>query len=441
MKTVLLSFLYRFLAFCARIYIRRHSIYIIAITGSVGKTSCRLIISEVLKQVQESIPGEDTETKEIFRIYTSPENYNSELGLVFSVFGVEKYHPSFVNLFKLSVKIFFQALFGKKNTDILIAEYGIDAPRDMDKLLRVAVPDITVLTKLDAVHSGNFPGGVREYWAEKWKLLLKTPGKVYVNLQDSYSQEQYYLLSDYIEIGDETEKNFDLIKDDEYTVKMKFYYKGKNISLNLIGEDNMVYTKLGLDIATDLGFELTEKGYDFNFKLQAGRFSFFKKGESIYIDSSYNAAPESVKLALKNTFLLQKKIFSDYKIITVLGDMRELGDISEEAHRDIAEHLYKTDAIYTVGPLMYEYLIPELKNIKYKGSITSSLSARDIGKKLKKYLKNNNTEKYLILFKGSQNTIYTEEALAELLIKSEYKKLPRQSKAWKAKKEEFFREV
>lgn len=434
MKHIILQILYRFLALCARIYIRRHHIYIIAVTGSVGKTSCRMVVSEILKQLQV------TQGKKL-DIYTSPQNYNSELGLVFSVFQIEEYHPSIKNLSKISLQIFCKALFSGKNTDILIAEYGIDSPWDMEKLLRVACPDISVLTKLDGVHSGNFPWWLRQYWAEKWKLLLATSGKVYVNLQDEYSVENHYLLQNYSEIADETEKNFELIEDMRDVVKMKFFYQGKEISLNLIGEDNLVYTKLALDIASSLGIELPKTSYDFYLTLQPWRFSFFKKWEHILIDSSYNAAPESMKLALKNTFLLQKKLFSDYKVITVLGDMRELGDISDLAHRELAHHLLKVPTIYTVWPQMYEYLVPELKSLWYTWTLTSSLSARDIGKKLKKFLTENPWEKYIILFKGSQNTIYTEEVLAELLPKSEHKKLPRQSEAWKTKKEEFFRGV
>ena len=54
MKQKLLKILYRFLAYCARIYISRNKIQVIAITGSVGKTSCRMVVSEVLEQIHIS---------------------------------------------------------------------------------------------------------------------------------------------------------------------------------------------------------------------------------------------------------------------------------------------------------------------------------------------------------------------------------------------------
>lgn len=211
MKQKLLNILYRFLAFCARIYISRHKIQVIAITGSVGKTSCRMVVSEVLEQLNSQK-----------KIYTSPKNYNSELGLVFSVFQIEDYHPSTKNLLKLSGSIFWKALFGVKNTDIFVAEYGIDSPRDMEHLLRVAVPDIAVLTKLDSVHSVNFPGGVEEYWQEKWKLLFAAKKKVYLNLSDDFSKKHQELLGNFGEIFSEQKNNFELRKDEQDIARWYF---------------------------------------------------------------------------------------------------------------------------------------------------------------------------------------------------------------------------
>jgi UDP-N-acetylmuramyl pentapeptide synthase len=115
MKQKLLKILYRFLAFCARVYLMRTKPFVIGVTGSVGKTNCREVITQVLQQIQ----GEK-------KIYTSPKNYNSELGLVFSIFEIEDYEPGIKNLLKLSLEIFKKSLFQKKQYDILVAEYGID---------------------------------------------------------------------------------------------------------------------------------------------------------------------------------------------------------------------------------------------------------------------------------------------------------------------------
>jgi len=216
MKQKLLKILYKFLAFCARIYLWRTKPFVIGITGSVGKTCCRDVITQVLEQVQ------DTRV-----IYTSPKNYNSELGLIFSIFRIESYNPSFKNLLKISWDIFKKSLLGKKKHDILVAEYGIDAPGDMDFLLGIMKPDIAIITKLDYVHSDNFPTGVNQY-------------------------------------------------------------------------------------------DTRRAHYDFNFNLQPGRFSIFQSDENIFIDSSYNAGPESMKKVIENTKLVQSELYPHHKIIYVL---------------------------------------------------------------------------------------------------------------------------
>ena len=184
MKQKLLKILYKFLAFCARIYLWRTKPFVIGITGSVGKTCCRDVITQVLEQVQ------DTRV-----IYTSPKNYNSELGLIFSIFRIESYNPSFKNLLKISWDIFKKSLLGKKKHDILVAEYGIDAPGDMDFLLGIMKPDIAIITKLDYVHSDNFPTGVNQYWGDKFKLLLSAKIKSYYNAQDDFTLNNIELLS------------------------------------------------------------------------------------------------------------------------------------------------------------------------------------------------------------------------------------------------------
>jgi len=102
MKKYIYNFLLKNLRFFTKIYLWRTKPYVIGVTGSVGKTSCRMIITQVLQKVQ-SVPvplGTGTRI-----IYTSPKNYNSELGLIFSIFQIEEYEPSMKNLFKILLKI------------------------------------------------------------------------------------------------------------------------------------------------------------------------------------------------------------------------------------------------------------------------------------------------------------------------------------------------
>lgn len=429
MKQKLLKILYRFLAFCARIYLIRTKPLVIWVTGSVGKTNCRQVITQILQQIQsEKI------------IYTSPKNYNSELWLIFSIFQIEEYNPSMKNLLKISWDIFKRSVLQKKQYDILVAEYGIDSSWDMDFLLTIMIPDIGIITKLDSVHSDNFERGITELWEDKFKLILATKKKSYCNSQDNFLVDHEHLLSK------PHEKTFiktpkSKLEKSENWLKQKFIYTKKNISINLLWEENIEYTILWLKIAEDIWVKISEKQYVFDYTLQPGRFSIFERNENIFIDSSYNAGPESMKKIITNTQLIQKELYPDHKIIYILWDMREIGDEKKQAHEDLFPLIFDSSAIMMIGPDMYQYLLPKLKENNFSGDIHSSLSSREVGKYLKKYLRDNAENTYVILFKGSQNTIFTEEALAPQLLKSQQKNLPRQSEDWKRKKEYFFKNL
>lgn len=429
MKHRILKIICHFLAICTRFYLWRTKPFVIGVTGSVGKTSCRTIIAQVLSQIgQEKV------------VYSSPKNFNSELWLIFSIFKIESYTPSIKNLILLSLKILKDSLFWKKKYDILVAEYGIDSPGDMDFLISVMKPDIGIITKLDSVHSDNFPWGTDELWRDKFKLLLSTKWKTYSNAGDVYLQEHASFLSQNSYIFTWEEKTI-LLSHENSALKQSFLWNKKDISINLIGEESVEYTCLALDIATDIGFDFSERSYSFEFFQQEWRFSIFERNKNVFIDSSYNAGPNSMKQVIENTKKFQQGVYPDASIIYVLWDMREIGDIRIRAHEEIASHILAAACVFTVGPEMYNYMIPKLKELWYTGEIHSSLSSRDIWKKLKSYLKNHDQTEHVVLFKGSQNTIFVEEALSAQLTVVQRKKLPRQSQDWLEKKEGFFKNL
>lgn len=426
MKQKIYKILLQILRFLTKLYLWRVKPFTIWITWSVWKTSCRTIVSQVLKQLESDK-----------LIYTSPKNYNSELWLIFSIFQIEEYSPSIKSLLLLSFKIFKQSIFSPKKYDILIAEYGIDSPGDMDFLISVLRPDIWIITQLDAVHAGNFPRGVEQYWTDKIKLLVSSKTKCFYNPWDVIVQESLWLLPQPEAYWEKNISSTFLFRDGEFF--QEFQYRKKSISINLIGEENVSYTLLSIKLAEYIWYPLSKNEYTFYFQQAPGRFSIYEKSENIFVDSTYNASPKSMHLAIKNTLSIQKKVFPNKKLIFVLWDMRELWDTSETAHEDLVEYVSDSSAIFTVWPEMYQFFIPKLQQAHYKWEVHSSLSSREIAKKLKTYLTNNNISNYIILFKGSQNTIFMEESLLPLLTVSQRKNLVRQSVDWKRKKDIYFK--
>jgi len=419
MKKKVLIILQKFLGLCARIYLKKNKTFIIWITWSVWKTSCRMIVSQTLGQILKDK-----------KVYSSPRNFNSELGLVFSIFEIEKYSPSFLNLIKKTRRILFKTIFNKSSYDILVLEYWVDKPRDMDFLIDIVVPDISVFTKLDSIHEENFEN-IKAIWDEKFKLMKRTKSMVYLNFKDEYCKNNFsWILGDKKLYNNKDFKvsNWSRVQSESgLKIKSSFELWEHKIETNTIWEENFMYICIWLDIVKKINSEIKIKNnLKLNYKMQAGRFSLFNWiNNSILIDSSYNAWPESMKKMIENTIKLRDEVFIDYKLWFVIWDMRELWKDSDKLHKKIGKTLDKYDLVYTVWKEMK-------KNLKKENSF---LSSKEAWLKLKDFLKISN-DKYLILFKWSQNTIFIEEALKQVL---ENEKdaivLVRQSNYWMKQKE------
>lgn len=99
MKSFLLFQYYKLLGYFARKYLKKWQPIVIGINGSVGKTSCRTILDEVLQ----------THLGDQLSIYTSPKNFNGELGMSLSIFKITEWTPSLQGMFS-TIKIILSLL-------------------------------------------------------------------------------------------------------------------------------------------------------------------------------------------------------------------------------------------------------------------------------------------------------------------------------------------
>ncbi len=455
MKNKLLNLYYRLLGLLASRYLRKHKAYIIWINWSVGKTSCRMIIAQTL---QKFLTWKT--------VYTSSKNFNWELGLSLSVFQIEKWDPNIFCLIKTLFKSVFKLFFWRKPYDIIILEYGIDRPLEMEFLIKIAKPHIGVFTAIDAVHSEQF-GNPAEIAKEEVKMIKNTLEIAFLNESDMYAmnlknnikidgfvyQTQWSESSADIKIISSKFNFVDWKIISDVDLDLKWYKYA--VQTNLMWKPNYGYIWVSLMILDILNYKFKtnpqsasqpaplkkEHNLELDYKLQPGRFSVFEWIEnSIIFDSSYNASPLSVRKIIDSVCAIKRELFPDRKVWIVLGDMRELGDLTEKEHRLLAGYVSQfADKVFLVWKQMCEHLADELDKVWYDKSLIYKFDKSNEAWKIIKNALKEAGDEILLICKWSQNTIFLEETVKMLLKNPEDEQyLTRQSKWRINKKNKFF---
>ena len=335
----------------AKIILAKYRPKIIGITGSVGKTSAKEAIFAVLKDK--------------FNSRRSVKNYNNEIGLPLTVIGADSPGKSIIGwvlvFLKASKLIFFK---DKNYPKILILEMGIDRPGDMDYLLKIAKPDIGVLTFVGSVHLEYF-ASKEKLRQEKAKLIenIKKFGYAIINYDNEGSRKSINeSRSKVITYGLDEKSNLQACE-----IRFSFEEAGKNflqginfkiiydgaatpvLLPNVLGVNAIYAALVGVATGIALGMNMIEISQSLrNFVSPKGRMNIIKgvKNTTI-IDDTYNSEPQSAIAALG----ILKRIPAKNRKIAVLGDMLELGKYSEEGHREVGKYLFKmgVDKLILVG--------------------------------------------------------------------------------------------
>jgi UDP-N-acetylmuramyl pentapeptide synthase len=134
---------------------------------------------------------------------------------------------------------------------------------------------------------------------------------------------------------------------------------------------------------------------------------------------------------------IRTQLFPTSEIRLILGDMRELGDLTEPEHRQLASEVSQVaDRVYLLGQWMRQYLADELVKMHFdEKKLFIATRLQTLSQALEEQLQQHTTPLPLLVFKGSQNTIFLEEAVKHFLLdKADEKLLTRQSYFWKQKK-------
>lgn len=348
------SILQKILAVLARATIRKYKPIIIGITGSVGKTSTREAIFAVLKKR--------------YLVRQGKKSFNTEIGFPLAILGMDYYHKKIWKwlsaIFGAAFRIYFSR---EKYPEMLILEYGVEYPRDMDYLLSIAKPNIAVVTAIgDVPVHVEFFKDPEEVIVEKAKLVTAVPDGGYVILNhDDYAvydmkdkTKAKVLTFGFEEHANLRIMNYELrITKDEKSgdipegISFKIQHKGNTVPFRMsgaFGEPQAYAVAAAAAVGIALGLNLVEISEAIkDYAPPAGRLRLIKGIKNSFIlDDTYNAAPEAMRAALDTLKSLPGK-----RKIAILGDMLEIGKYTEQVHRAMGDRVAGfVDLLITVGP-------------------------------------------------------------------------------------------
>ncbi len=422
----------------ASVIIRIYHPDIVAITGSVGKTSTK----EAIYAVLHNKPRFPSHLKKQWRVWKAKGNLNNEMGLPLAIIKdweekdlkiVSREQPvgtrrtaKFFFWLKAIIDGLTRIIFICRRfyAEILVLEYGADRPGDIKYLLQIARPKIGVITAIGEipVHV-EFYNSVEEVVKEKAKLVevLLSGGHAILNFDDKLVMQikdktKANLLSfGFNEGADVRVFNFENVSFGGMPegISFKIEYQGNIVPINLknvFGRAQAYSVAAAFAVGIIYGINLVEIAQLIErFYLPAKRRMNLIKGikGSWIIDDSYNASPLSMKEALITLKELSAKRLEGSaswrtygaRKIAILGDMLELGKYSVEAHENMGELAASVaDILVTVGQ-NGKIIAEKAREKGMDGKTIFSLStAQEAIRKTKEILK----EGDLILVKASR---------------------------------------
>ena len=308
----------------AEYYRSLFTIPFIGITGSVGKTSTKEFISAVLAQK--------------YNVHKTGGNFNNELGVPITLFGLEEEH------------------------EVAVIEMGISGFGEMTRLSKMVKPDISVITNIGYCHLENLGDrdGVLRAKTEMFQYLKKN-GVIIL----CHDDDKLRTVTDYHGIrpifygtgNDEyraeniTEKGLDGIgctlihhaRMDDSVEDVRI-----DVTIPTMGRHNVLNALCAMAVGTQLGLSADEikRGLE-SFENVGSRNHIIKTDTLTIIDDCYNANPTSTKAGLDTLSKLGGRR------IAILGDMKELGKDELALHREVGAYAKEVgiDMLVAVGPL------------------------------------------------------------------------------------------
>ncbi|MEA2112740.1 MAG: UDP-N-acetylmuramoyl-tripeptide--D-alanyl-D-alanine ligase [Patescibacteria group bacterium] len=412
----------------AKLVLKKYKPKIVAVTGSVGKTSTKDAIYTALSSA--------------FFVRKSKKSFNSEIGVPLTILGCQNAWSNPLSWTKNILTGLGVILLKNHYPKWLVLEVGADAPNDIEDIACWLKPDIAVLTKFATVPVHvEFFKSPEDLMNEKKKIIkyLKKDGILVLNGDDEKMQtievpegvrRILFGLNDNSEIRG---VGYQVVYEESKPagITFKIDYAGKSVPVvlpGILGEHQVLpsLAAIAVSVSKDLNVVSVSQALGKKERFQPGRMNLIEgiKGTTL-IDDSYNASPVAVKKAIESLASLE---VGNGKKIAVLGDMLELGKYSTEEHKKIGNLVAPVcDYLITVGLRSKDIAEGALLGGLAEKNILQFESSEEAGKHLQSFIGNGD----VILIKGSQS-IRTEKVTEEVMLHPEDKEklLVRQEPEW-----------
>lgn len=338
----------------AAFYIDKFSADVIALTGSVGKTTTKEFVANVLEQK--------------FNTIRTQKNYNNEIGMPFTVFSINS------------------------KCEKAVIEMGMSNFGEIEKYSLCSKPDVAIITNIGVSHIEYLKTqeGILKAKSEIFAGLKKN-GIAILNGDDKFLWTLKNCLKfKTVFFGIENEKCDVVAKNIKtHEDKVTFTINNTDFEIDIMGRHNVYNALASYCVAKiyDIDDELIQKGYK-NFKSDGIRQSISEKNGIKFINDCYNASPQSVKSSLDVLCNF------DGRKIAILGDMAELGENADKYHKEVGEYINKKDVklLFTVGDLSkHIYNEANCEKMHFESN-----------EKIAEYLKENAKQGDVVLIKGSR---------------------------------------
>lgn len=298
----------------AAAYKKKYNVPTVGVTGSVGKTTTKDMIAAVMSKLGPCLKTEG--------------NFNNELGLPLTVFGLEKEHKS------------------------AVLEMGMSAFGEIHYLVDIARPDVAVITNVGMSHIENLGSRegilkakmeIADFFGKDNLLIINADNDM---LKTVSCDKEYKILT--YGIDEKADYMAENIADNglegcsftAVTPRGRF-----EIKLAAAGVHNVYNALSALAVGEHFGISSADIADAVgNFELTKMRMTVEKYGDVTLINDCYNASYDSIKAGLE---VLAK---AEGRRVAVLGDVLELGDFAKDTHLNIGDVCGgRADVVITAG--------------------------------------------------------------------------------------------